>query len=100
MSSHFLYVIAPKAGIAPCKIGISKDPDRRVKQLQTGFPERLMVHYREPVPPDRARFYERQLLREMNHLRTHGEWLDLSVETAIQIMQWVLIHYADAPVPV
>jgi hypothetical protein len=95
MIDHYLYVIAPKAGLKPCKIGISKDPDRRVKQLQTGFPERLMVHHREPVPADRARFYERQFLREMNYKRTHGEWLDLSVDHAIQMMKWVLIHYSD-----
>jgi hypothetical protein len=93
VQDKFLYVIGAVGGAAPCKIGISNDPDRRVKQLQTGFPERLVVHYREPVPADRARYYERQLLREMSYKRTHGEWLDLSVETAIQMMQWVLIHF-------
>jgi hypothetical protein len=90
-----MYVIASeKSQNGPVKLGISADPDQRVKDLQTGHPEPLMVYYREPVEVERVRLYERLLHRDNNHHRAHGEWFDLSVEQATAYVIFTTIEYA------
>lgn len=95
MIEHFLYVIAPAAHEnGPCKLGISSgDPNRRLKQLQTGHPERLSVRHIEPVAPEKARIMERLLHRDIGYLRAHGEWFNLSVKDAIAHVTFTIIQY-------
>ena len=93
---HYLYVIGKYTDLnGPCKLGISVNPDRRLKQLQTGQSELLTVHHREEAPADKVRLFERLLHRDIHHLRLSGEWFDLTVEHAIQILQHTLIRYGD-----
>ena len=42
-----VYVIGPEGG--PYKIGVAVYPQHRAKELQTGNPYRLVVHYEVPV---------------------------------------------------
>jgi len=91
---QFLYVIAPLShDNGPCKLGISTDPDRRVKQLQTAHPERLGVRYREPVDPEKVRLFEKLLHRDIGYLRCHGEWFELTVAEATAHVQFTIIEY-------
>ena len=95
MADHYLYVIGSQNTTdGPVKMGLSADPDQRVKDLQTGHPEPLMVYHREPVEIERVRLYERLLHRDNNHYRRHGEWFDLSVEQAIAYVIFTTIEYA------
>ena len=60
------------------KIGITKDVDRRLKQLQTGAASPLFViTVSADLPPTKARFLERELHRSLRSQRTSGEWFDL-----------------------
>lgn len=63
------------------KIGVSKDPEKRHKAVQTGCPsEVLLEHYEER---DNAYKTEKYLHNEFQGYKTYGEWyqhndLDLS----------------------
>jgi hypothetical protein len=96
MSDHFLYVIASNE-LGPCKLGVSNDPPSRLKQLQTGHPEVLKLFHQEPASAENVKILERLLHRDINHLRKHGEWFNLSTEHAIAHVQFTLIHYDDTP---
>jgi hypothetical protein len=78
----FLYVIAAKKE-GPVKLGLSQDPARRVRQLQTGSAELLQIHHTEEVPDDRVRIAESALHQMLGHKRLKGEWFRMSVEEAI-----------------
>lgn len=88
----FLYVIAGYRE-GPVKLGFSADPERRVKQLQTGHAEPLYLFHQEPIMADRARLYEGLLHRDIRHHRMRGEWYNLTVEQAIAHVQFTFIEY-------
>ena len=96
MTNQFMYAIASRE-TGPVKMGISADPDRRLRDLQTGHPEPLTVYYREPVAVDRVRLYERLLHRDNAHTRRHGEWFNLSVEQATAYIIFTPIEYDLVP---
>jgi hypothetical protein len=94
--SQYLYVIAESAeGRGPVKLGISANPDRRLKQLQTAHPGVLTVHYKAEVPAHKAKPLERLLHRDMSFLRLRGEWFDMSVQQAIHQVMFTLMRYED-----
>lgn len=59
------------------KIGISKHPQKRIQELQTGnsSPIKLIYTYQSEY----ANKIERTLQRRYSHLRKEGEWFDLSI---------------------
>ena len=87
----FLYCIANNNGMV--KFGFSKNPERRVRSLQTGSSEELVLLESIPVPGDRVREYERLLHREFAHLRTRGEWFRITPEDGVAYLSWFQIHY-------
>jgi len=87
----FLYCIANNNGMV--KFGFSKDPHRRVRSLQTGSSEELVLLESISVPEDRVREYERLLHSEFAHLRTRGEWFRISGEDGVAYLTWFQIHY-------
>jgi hypothetical protein len=96
MKQSYIYVIAPLDQNAnQCKLGISVDPDRRLRQLQTGFPSKLAVHHREPVKQEDAHSLEKLLHRDIGHHRLQGEWFSLSVNEAIGFIKYVIIQYSS-----
>ncbi len=88
----FLYVIAASEN-GPVKLGMSGNPERRLKQLQTGHAERLNLYHAEPVPEEKARIYERLLHKNIGHNRTHGEWFNITTSQAINYILFTLIEY-------
>lgn len=88
----YIYVISSsKSNNSPCKIGISDNPDKRVKQLQTGHPEKLEIKYKKII--ENARLYEKLLHKDISYIRSYGEWFDLSVQEAIEQINFTLLHY-------
>lgn len=59
------------------KIGISKHPKKRVKELQTGNASelRLVLTYQSEY----ANKIEKTLQRRYSHLRREGEWFDMGI---------------------
>jgi len=89
---NFLYVIGVHSS-GPVKLGISKNPDRRVRQLQTGHSDRLHLFHTEPVPEG---VFERLLHNNLRHRRLRGEWFDLTVEQAIADVMFVVIEHGGS----
>ena len=60
------------------KIGVSKSPQRRLKQIQTGNPSKvsLITTYQSEI----AYKIEKVLQRRFSHLKKEGEWFDLSIK--------------------
>lgn len=87
----YLYCIANSTGSV--KFGFSKDPDRRVRALQTGSSDELVLLETIPVPEDQVRQYERLLHAEFAHCRSRGEWFNINPEDAVSYLTWFEIHY-------
>jgi predicted GIY-YIG superfamily endonuclease len=59
------------------KIGVSKNPTRRIKQLQTGSNEELkLIHSFKSMYPHKV---EKALHHRYNIEKTSGEWYDISL---------------------
>jgi len=69
----YLYVIIDTDGAR--KLGFSMNPDKRVKELQTGNPKELSVEYRLPVRE--RRLAEKSLHALFPAERIRGEWFSL-----------------------
>lgn len=79
------------------KLGYSMDPRSRVRELQTGSSSPLHLLYYESCEPSRAALLERQLHRDLNHLRVRGEWFRLSDSEARLMITHCLIRYSEDP---
>jgi predicted GIY-YIG superfamily endonuclease len=64
------------------KIGYSANPDQRIKQLQTGCPDELIMI--TTFKSDRARRIEYALHNSYSHACKHNEWFDLHIEDEIK----------------
>jgi hypothetical protein len=89
---HFIYVIA-ESEAGPCKLGISNDPSKRVRQLQTGHVGQLRLWHAEPAEAAKVKSLERLLHRDLRHHRVRGEWFNLSVRDATLHIQFTMIAY-------
>lgn len=78
----FLYIIASDAN-GPVKLGLSTNPEKRVRQLQTGNVAPLQIYHTEEVADDRVKIAEKALHRLLGHKRIKGEWFNLTVEEAL-----------------
>jgi hypothetical protein len=63
------------------KIGVSKNPQRRIKELQTGNSSELKLV--ESYQSEYADKIERTLQRRYSHLRKEGEWFDMGISNEV-----------------
>lgn len=92
----YLYVIAEKSKTTgPVKLGISTNPEKRLKQLQTAFPGILEVCYKTEVDSSKAKILERILHRDMSYFRLRGEWFTLDVKQAIHQVMFTIMRYEN-----
>jgi predicted GIY-YIG superfamily endonuclease len=73
MSRAFVYLIQAEGGL--CKIGVSKDPWKRLGMLQTGNGAKLLLRFSITVPDACA--LEADLHNLYKEWRREGEWFDL-----------------------
>lgn len=66
------------------KIGVSKNPNLRIKQLQTGnsSPLKLVCKYRSEF----AYKIEKVLQGRYSYLKKEGEWFDLTLENELSFI--------------
>lgn len=93
MEESFIYVIGPING--PQKIGFAKNPTSRLKQLQTGHPMQLFLHYSDKIPANAIRKLEKLIHKQNSHQCSHGEWFNLSVNDAILECKFAVIRYME-----
>jgi len=60
------------------KIGVSKHPQKRIKELQTGNSSELKLI--QSYMSEHAHMIEKSLQRQYLHLKKEGEWFDLSIK--------------------
>jgi hypothetical protein len=70
------------------KIGFSKNPENRLKTLQTGNSEPLYLHYKFEINESTARKFEMHVHKDLSYKRIKGEWFDMSVQEAIDQMTY------------
>lgn len=107
MKPCFIYLICSEIDDqlqGPCKIGISDNPDKRLKQVQTGSPNRLVVAFAFRVWNRKfAQVVEGSFHAGHAEHRMQGEWFDLAAHDALRGMvdvlkmgiDWVLENNED-----
>lgn len=88
---NYIYVIGGTE--KPYKIGITRNLEQRLKNLQTGHPYELKIHYKEEIPESQVRLIEQTIHKTIKHKQTHGEWFDISLEDAISEVKFAKIRY-------
>jgi len=79
------------------KIGFSKNPEARLKQLQTGNSETLHLHHTIQVSEDNVRTLEKFLHKDIGYKRLKGEWFDMTRLDAISYLTFADITWAHDP---
>ncbi len=82
-----LYVIGPNEG--PFKIGYAKDARKRANGFQTGSHADLIVHFSRELSLAVCRRAERQAHLILWSNRVRGEWFDVTLERAIEVVSSV-----------
>ena len=96
MTHSYIYVIG---GLEPpFKVGISENPQKRLKSLQTGHPYPLQIHSLTETCVTKTKLLETVIHRNLKHLRTNGEWFDVPVKDLILEVQYVIMRYGEDPI--
>lgn len=84
----YVYLICSEIGgklVGPCKVGISDKPEKRLKQVQTGSPHRLVVAFAFRLSNRKfAQVVEGAFHAGHDEHRMNGEWFDLSAKDALR----------------
>ena len=67
------------------KIGVSKHPKKRIKELQTGNASELKLV--ETYQSEYANKIEKILQRRYLHLHKEGEWFDMSISNEVRFLE-------------
>lgn len=71
-----------------CKIGISKDPNARLKKLQTSNPSKLVLYFSHIfTDTGSARTIERQAHKKLEKYRMQGEWFAISIKHGQKVLE-------------
>lgn len=71
-----IYFIRSVESVGPMKIGYSKNPRKRLMEIQAFSPLKLRIIAELDAP----RYIERQLHKIFHAFRSHGEWFHVSSE--------------------
>lgn len=88
----FIYVIASREE-GPCKIGFAKSPESRLRQLQTGHPERLTLWFTQEIKHENVRRVEKIIHESVKFDRSTGEWFRIDVAAAIAEVTFAAIRH-------
>lgn len=88
-----VYIIA--ADTAVVKIGISCEPEKRLRALQTGCPFDLELKHTYYVPSRLAMDVERAIHEALQDKARRGEWFNVEPDDAIEVVKRVAAQMAD-----
>ncbi len=90
----YMYIISDNNGYM--KIGIAKDPEKRVKQLQTGHATKLDILFTEEFYCRRSHLLkiEKLVHRKIRSMtpRMKGEWFEIPMEDLEEVKTIITIH--------
>jgi predicted GIY-YIG superfamily endonuclease len=79
MTECYVYLIGTEPGNK--KIGIASKPNQRLRQIQTGNPEKLEIFFTHRVSSkELAKSIESAAHRDLAKFRLKGEWFDVSID--------------------
>lgn len=91
----YVYIIASNSN-GPVKIGHSKDPQKRLKQLQTGHSDKLSLYHMEEFDGlEKAKLFEKIIHKNINYQNRSGEWFNLTVDKAKNQLIHAVIYYGE-----
>lgn len=93
--TKFIYVICEGKDADSVKIGFSENPDKRVRQLQTGHASPLVVFFKEEIEAGKVRALEKIIHRLLSHHRQKGEWFSLAPCDAVLEIKHAVMRYGD-----
>lgn len=93
--TKFIYVICEGKDAESVKIGFSVNPEKRVRQLQTGHASPLVVFYKEEIEASKVRALEKIVHRLLSHHRQRGEWFSLAPTDAVLEIKHAVMRYGD-----
>lgn len=92
--SDYMYIITDQSN--HIKVGISKNPNKRLKQLQTGQPTTLKILFTEKFECARDHLLKIEALihKEINRKYKHmsGEWFEATEEQIEDIKNIIIWH--------
>lgn len=88
--SNYIYIISNGEAF---KVGFSKDPKRRVKQLQTGNPKKLELMYFVEIEVAPVKILEDIVHRYLKFNHLTGEWFKADFEKIKTELDFVKIRY-------
>lgn len=97
MSTSYVYIIGEENN-PPYKVGISKNPKLRLKNLQTGHPRPLKIHSVKETDGFKAKLLETIIHKNINQYKTNGEWFDVDLKKLLLEIEYVFIRYEDDPI--
>lgn len=84
-----IYVISTEDGTRS-KVGVSKHPEKRLKELQTGSPSKLELKFSTFTGKYKAYDIEKMIHALFDDTRTTGEWFTSTAETIIKKIKSIL----------
>jgi hypothetical protein len=94
-AGYVVYIVAVSPEAAVCKIGMTRNMQRRLQALQSATPQRLTVVHTWPVDSHRAaQHLEHKVHETLAPCRLRGEWFTLSPSKVLTI--WRLASERDA----
>ena len=96
MSISYIYVIG--SDNPPYKVGISRDPAKRLKSLQTGHPFPLQLHYTKATDICKTKLLETVIHRHLKLHKTSGEWFDVVLKDLILDVEYAIMRYGEDPI--
>jgi hypothetical protein len=91
----YIYIIGSDK--PPYKIGISRNPERRLKNIQTGHPHKLQIWELRETDSKRTKLLESVIHKHLVNYRMTGEWFNIPLEEAKHHVDFALIRYEDDP---
>lgn len=75
------------------KVGFSKNPERRIKALQTGCANKLKLIYTEPIEVAKTYIIEKIIHKNLANYKIMGEWYKTDISTIITEIKYAKIRY-------
>jgi len=100
--SHYVYFITYAREENPVKIGITKDMQRRLGELQTGNPNLLKIGYHYELQDEQYALKLETMLHKRYAIRQlQGEWFGIDLAVIMSDLKWAIqftnaVHESDA----
>ena len=88
----YIYIIGSKD--PPYKIGISRDPNQRLRSLQTGHPYPLQIHSLKQTDITETKYLEKMIHNNLKFYKTKGEWFQIELKDAILEVEYAVMRYS------